>query len=107
MEQHIGEIYPAVISGVTEFGLFVELPNTVEGLIKTEDLPNDYYIYDVNTLSLIGRRPKNKFTLGDKLTVKVLKASKETSMVDFIIYKEEKRGKKCEQRKKEKNKKEN
>ena len=90
MEQHIGEIYPAVISGVTEFGLFVELPNTVEGLIKTEDLPNDYYIYDVNTLSLIGRRPKNKFTLGDKLTVKVLKASKETSMVDFIIYKEEK-----------------
>ena len=107
MEQHIGEIYPAVISGVTEFGLFVELPNTVEGLIKTEDLPNDYYIYDVNTLSLIGRRPKNKFTLGDKLTVKVLKASKETSMVDFIICKEEKRGKKCEQRKKEKNKQEN
>ena len=107
MEQHIGEIYPAVISGVTEFGLFVELPNTVEGLIKTEDLPNDYYIYDVNTLSLIGRRPKNKFTLGDKLTVKVLKASKETSMVDFIIYKEEKEVEKCEQRKKEKNKKEN
>lgn len=107
MEQHIGEIYPAVISGVTEFGLFVELPNTVEGLIKTEDLPNDYYIYDAFALSLIGRRPKNKFTLGDKLTVKVLKASKETSMVDFIIYKEEKRGKKCEQRKKEKNKKEN
>lgn len=102
MEQHIGEIYPAVISGVTEFGLFVELPNTVEGLIKTEDLPNDYYIYDVNTLSLIGRRPKNKFTLGDKLTVKVLKASKETSMVDFIIYKEEKEVK---NEKKEKNKK--
>ena len=86
MEDHIGEVYNAVISGVTQFGLFVELANTVEGLIRTEDLPKDYYIYDENTMSLIGRKKNNKFSYGDSLKVKVIKASKETSMIDFIIY---------------------
>lgn len=85
MEEHIGEVYQGVISGLSNFGMFVELPNTVEGLIKLEDLGDDYYIYDERTYGIYGKRTGKKFMFGDQLTVKVLAASKVNSTVDFEL----------------------
>jgi ribonuclease R len=64
--------------------LFVELDNTVEGLVKIEDLPNDEYNYVENTMSLIGKKG-HKYTFGDKIKVKVINASSESMTVDFCL----------------------
>jgi len=85
MESHIGETFKGYISGVSDFGLFVMLENTVEGLIKIETLPNDYYIYDNIRESLIGKRSGRVFNYGDTLMVKVISASKENMTVDFML----------------------
>ena len=88
MEDHIGERYSGVISGVCEFGIFIELDNTVEGLARIEDLPGDHYLYNKEQNAMLGRRNKNKFVYGDRVTVEVVKASRETAQVDFMIIKE-------------------
>lgn len=88
MEDHIGEIYNGVISGVTEFGLFIELENTVEGLARIEELPGDYYLYNKELNAMLGRKNKNRFVYGDKVVVEVIKASRETAQVDFRVLKE-------------------
>ena len=88
MEDHIGEIYQGVISGVCEFGLFIELENTVEGLARIEDLPGDYYLYNKELNAMLGRKNKNRFVYGDRVTVEVIKASRETAQIDFRIIKE-------------------
>lgn len=85
MENHIGEYFDAVISGVHEFGIFVELPNTIEGLVKIEDLPKGGYVYNEKLLSLISRTTKKRYTFGDSVKVKVIGASKETAMIDFVL----------------------
>ena len=88
MEDHIGERYQGVISGVCEFGMFVELENTVEGLVRIEDLPGDHYLYNKELNAMLGRRNNHRFVYGDKVTVEVVKASRETAQVDFIIVKD-------------------
>lgn len=88
MEDHIGEIYEGVISGVTPFGIFVELANTVEGLVKLEDIPNDYFMYDESGYMVYGKRTNKRYMFGDTVTVKVTSAKRETSMVDFILITE-------------------
>ena len=85
MEDHIGEEFEGIISGVLEFGLFVELPNTIEGLVKVEDIPGGGYNYVEKALSLVSKNNKHRFTLGDKVKVKCIGASKENSTVDFSI----------------------
>ena len=85
MENHIGEEFDAVISGVHEFGIFVELPNTVEGLVKIEDLPKGGYAYNEKLLSLISKNTKKRYTFGDSVRVKVIAANKETAMIDFAL----------------------
>lgn len=85
MEEHIGEQYTGIISGVVEFGLFVELENTVEGLVRIDDIPGDYYLYSKEANAMLGRKNKNKYVYGDKVIVEVLKASRETAQVDFRI----------------------
>ena len=87
MEDHIGEVYPGVISGVTPFGIFVELDNTVEGLVKLEDIPGDYYIYDESGYMVYGKKTNKRYIFGDTVTVKVIGASRENSTVDFILVK--------------------
>ena len=87
MEDHIGEEFEGIISGVQEFGIFVELKNTVEGLIKIEDMPKGGYVYIEESMSLINRNTKEKYSFGDKVLVKVIAASKETSMIDFSLIK--------------------
>lgn len=85
MMTKIGEKYTGIISGVMSFGIFVELPNLVEGLIKIEDLTDDYYTFDENTFSLKGIKNKRGYRLGDKINVIVKNASKESRTVDFMI----------------------
>ena len=88
MEDHIGEIFNGVISGVTEFGLFVELENTVEGLVRIDEIPGDYYLYSKEQNAMLGRKNKNRYVYGDKVIVEVIKASREIAQVDFRIIKE-------------------
>ncbi len=85
MESHIGEEYDGIISSVTNFGLFVELPNLVEGLIHISNIPGDYYEYVPVLLSLIGKSTKKTYRIGDKIKVRVAAASKETAQIDFDI----------------------
>lgn len=88
MMDHIGEIYEGIISGVQEFGFFVELDNTIEGLVKVENIKGDYYTFNSDMMALIGKKSKNKYSFGDKVTVKVVRADKDRSEVDFEIYDE-------------------
>ena len=85
MEKHIGEEYDGVISGVESFGLFVELDNLVEGLVHVNSLKGDYYNYVEELLCLIGQNTKKRYTLGDKVRVKVVGASKEARTIDFEL----------------------
>ena len=86
MEDHIGEEYKGIISGVTNFGMFIQLNNLVEGLIHVNDM-KDYFSFDEVTQSLIGERTKEKFTLGDEVLIKVKAASKEAKTIDFELVK--------------------
>ncbi len=92
MQQHIGERYRGTISTVTNYGMYVELPNLVEGLVKVEDLVDDYYFYQEETFSLIGKRKKHVYTLGQEIEIEVASVNKEKGQIDFIIPKGAKNG---------------
>lgn len=83
MQNHVGEDFEGVISGVTEFGIFVELNNTVEGLVKIEDLPADRYIFDSKMYKLVGN--SHSYTIGDRVKVKTLRADILSREVDFML----------------------
>lgn len=86
LESQIGETFHAVISGVTHFGLFVKiLDNLAEGLVRIRDLEGDFYVYDEKKYSLIGRRTKKQYRLGDKVWVRLVRVDQEKSELDFII----------------------
>lgn len=85
MEQHIGEVFDGIISGVTQWGFYVELPNTVEGLVHVNELTDDYYIYEEERYTLTGEKNKRTFAMGDKVKVRVAQASAETRTVDFML----------------------
>ncbi len=89
MEQKLGEIYTGIINGVTNFGIFVELDNTVEGMIPVAELKDDYYIYNEKAAQLTGERTRNTYRLGDTVKVQVIRASKEEGKVTFALAKEE------------------
>ena len=87
MEKHIGEEFTGVVSSVMSFGMFIELPNKIEGLVRIDDLTDDYYRYDESTFALVGNNNKRGYRLGDEVTVIVKAASKINHTVDFIIKK--------------------
>lgn len=89
MEDKVGKLYTGIISSVTSFGVFVQLDNTVEGLIRFENLGNEYYIYDDEHKYLIGEHTKQIFKIGDIINVKVIEASKELRRVWFARVQEE------------------
>ena len=99
MESHIGEEYIGVISGVQEFGIFVELDNTIEGLVKIEDMPKGGYDYIDDSMSLVNHSTKEKFTFGDQIVVKVIAASKENSTIDFAVVRKVKEEENKEEKK--------
>ena len=83
MENKVGEEYEGIISSVTSFGIFVELENTVEGLIRFEDLGDEYFIYDEERKRLIGEHTKVVYKIGDKIRIRVKDANKLLRTVDF------------------------
>ena len=91
MLKHIGEEYTGIISGIVNFGMFIELPNFIEGLIRVDDLKDDHYLYDESTLTLRGVKNKRGYRLGDTVDVIVKAASKELRTIDFVIANDENR----------------
>ncbi|MDE5713222.1 MAG: ribonuclease R [Muribaculaceae bacterium] len=86
MQDRLGEIYSGVISGVTEWGLYVELDdNKCEGLVPVRDLADDYYDFDEKNYCLIGRKYHNKYTLGDQVKVQVARADLDRKQLDFAL----------------------
>ena len=85
MENHIGEEFEGTISSVTNFGMFITLPNTIEGLVRVGDLKDDYYEYKDTLMSLVGKHNHKMYRLGDKVKIKCTNASKNKKEIDFII----------------------
>lgn len=86
MQEHLGETYSGIISGVTEWGLYVELnDNLCEGLVPMRDLADDYYDFDEKNHCLIGRRNNHRYRLGDNVDIKVARADLEKKQLDFIL----------------------
>lgn len=86
MSERIGNVYDGVISGVTEWGLYVEInENKCEGMVAMRDLGNDYYEFDEKNYCLIGRRHHRKFSLGDPVKIKVARTNLEKKQLDFIL----------------------
>lgn len=86
MGNHIGEVYDGVISGITAWGVYVELPNTVEGMIHVSKLPGDYFYYDENTYEMIGQDTGEKYMLGEQIKIRVDGVDEYTRSVDFSVF---------------------
>lgn len=99
MEKYLGEIFPGVISGVTGFGLFVELKDLmVDGLIHISDLGNDYFLFEKSHYRLIGERTRRQYRIGDQIEVQVVRADRAMRQLDFIPAPEGKKPKKDEKK---------
>ena len=85
MQKKIGEQYDGVVSGVTQFGMFVELENTVEGLIRFEDLGDEYFDYDDQRKTLRGEKSNKTYRVGDKVRIEVKSSDKTTRRIDFKL----------------------
>lgn len=85
MQDKIGEQFEGIISGVTNFGIFVELPNTIEGLVHVSYLTDDYYHYDERQYAMIGERTGNVFRIGDEIEVKVIGVNVDEVSIDFEV----------------------
>ncbi|MBA4537076.1 ribonuclease R [Bacillus aquiflavi] len=85
MADKIGEEYDGIISSVTNFGMFVELPNTIEGLVHVSYMTDDYYHYDERHYAMIGERTGNVFRIGDEITVRVIDVNLDEYSIDFEI----------------------
>jgi len=88
MSQFIGRAYKGVITGITSWGVYVELPNTVEGLVHVTEMDDDYYIHDEEHHQLIGERTKKTYRLGDTAYVQLIKTSMENRTIDFTFISE-------------------
>jgi len=92
MERHIGQQYKGVISGVTGWGIYVELPNTIEGMVHVSKLPGDYYNYDESSYSMTGERTGRKWKLGQPVEIVVTGVDKILKNIDFEIIEEDEHG---------------
>ena len=90
MSGHIGEIFTGVISGVTEYGFYVELPNTIEGMVHVTTLTNDYFHYSADTYELVGEVTNIHYKLGQKVSVMVMETDKIMRTIDFRLVQVEK-----------------
>ena len=85
MSEHIDEKFDGIISSVTSFGVFVELENTIEGLVHVENMKDDYYIFDEKNVTMTGKNSKKVLKIGDKVRIKVIAADKMLRRIDFEI----------------------
>ncbi len=89
MEQHIGEEFTGVISGITNWGMYVELPNTIEGMVRITEIRDDYYYYDEEKYELVGETTKRTFKLGQEVKIQVAATDKMLRQIDFSLAEEE------------------
>ena len=89
MQSKIGNEYEGVISSITSFGMFVELENTVEGLIRFENLGNEYFIYNQENKILIGEQSNTIYKIGQKVKIRVIEANKELRRISFELIDDE------------------
>lgn len=86
MKDHVGEVFDAVISGVTEWGIYAEIvENKCEGMISIRDLEDDYYRFDEDNYCIVGDRSKKRFQLGDPISIRIAKANLEKKQLDFVL----------------------
>lgn len=90
MEDKVGEEYFGIVSSITAFGMFVELESTVEGLIRFENMGNEYFIYDENRKTLTGERTNRRFKIGDQVKIRVIAANKALRKIAFELVEEQK-----------------
>ena len=84
MERHIGEEFTGVISGISNYGFYVELPNTVEGMVRLANLDGDYYVFDEEHYELAGERTRKKFKLGQTVKIQVVSVDRYLKTIDFL-----------------------
>ena len=85
MSKRIGEEFEGIISGVTGYGFYVELDNTIEGMVRIASIPDDFYIYNEETMSIVGKDTGNTYTMGQKVRVKVIHVDKLLKTIDFEL----------------------
>jgi ribonuclease R len=86
LRNHIGEEFEGVISGITNFGMFIELSNILaEGLVKLRDMDDDFYFHDEKNYALLGQRKGKKYRLGDKVKVQIIRIDEEKRGIDFLL----------------------
>lgn len=88
MQQHLGEIFEGVISSITKWGMYVELPNTVEGLVHVANMRDDHYEYDENRYELVGAHTNKVYKLGQRIRIRVTGADRLLRTIDFEIAEE-------------------
>lgn len=88
MMEHVGEVFDAVISGVTEWGFYAEIvENKCEGMVPMRDLDDDFYFFDEENYCIIGRNKNHKYQLGDAVRIKIAKANLDKKQLDFTLAK--------------------
>lgn len=85
MASRVGEVYQGIISGVTSWGIYVELPNTVEGMVRLSEIEDDIYDYDSDNYKVTGRYSGREYRLGQPLEIQVARADTFTRTIDFVI----------------------
>ena len=88
MEDKVGQIYEGIISGVTNWGIYVELPNTIEGMVALSQMDDDYYEFDEKKMLVFGKRTKKSYRLGDKVILSVAKVDRMMGTIDFVFEEE-------------------
>jgi ribonuclease R len=85
MSNHIGEEFSGIISGIIQSGFFVELPNTIEGMVRIDSLTDDYYVFEGEKYRFVGERTKKIYRIGDNVIIKVLNANVSSREIDFTL----------------------
>lgn len=85
MSQFIGDEFEGIISGITSWGMYIELPNTVEGMVRVEEIEGDYYFYDEENYMLVGEHTGKTYKLGEKIKIEVMATDKLLRTIDFSI----------------------
>jgi ribonuclease R len=89
MQDHVGEVHAGVISGVTDFGIFVELENKIEGMVPIRELDDDFYVFDEKNYALVGRHKNKSYQLGADIKVKIWRTNLERKQLDFQLVEDE------------------
>ena len=89
MSKRIGEVYEGIVSGVTGYGIYVELPNTIEGMVRIASIPDDFYIYHEESMSIVGKDTGREYAMGQRVMVKAVQVDKLLRTIDFELVEED------------------